>query len=500
MRKALLSGYIASLVILLCTSILVIMFPAEMDWPLPIVILAGIINLICMVFYIRFVRHELQQPLSDMADWAGEIRQGNLRARLVEQPHSSSGLIDDVNRASEWLEALADDMEGQLELQRKNLDSKTRSLQLLYDVARGINFATEVENLISRLMLTSADAVGAKAASARLKNQVSELPIAELNFDSSLTEVEKFCVDFCDPFSSQVDIRMERVLDEMRKAGYYPHASLTGFEILVVPLQYLSVVNGVYFLFIERGKISISDDVRELLVSIGRQLGMAIEKARLETEVGLAPRVRERMHLANELHDSLAQTLASLKFQVRVLDEMLRHERDAVVWTELERIEAGIKEANIEVRELITHFRAPVHGGGLMPAIQSALLRFRKETKIETYFHNEWDDISLDSEEEINVLRVVTESLANIRKHSAASNVRVLLRNSGTIYRVLIEDDGRGFEPLKSGEVSEQHYGLSIMRERAVAIDGSLQVESETGEGTRVMLEFNPVQSVKRVY
>ena len=492
-----LCGYTASLIILLGIGILAIMAPARTNWLLSIVILAGIVNVICIALYVRFIQTELQQPLSDMADWAGEIRQGNLRARLVEQPHSSSGLIDDVNRASEWLEALADDMEGQLELQRKNLESKTRSLQLLYDVVRGINFATEVENLISRLMHTSADAVGAKAASARLKNQVSELPIAELNFDSSLTEVEKFCVDYCDPFSSEVDIRMDRVLDDMRSAGYCPDASLTRFEILIVPLQYLSVINGVYFLFIERGKISISDDVRELLVSIGRQLGMAIERARLESEVGLAPRVRERMHLANELHDSLAQTLASLKFQVRVLDEMLRHERDAVVWTELERIEAGIKEANIEVRELITHFRAPIYGGGLIPAIQSALLRFRKETKIETYFHNEWDDVTLESEEEINVLRIVTESLANIRKHSAASNVRVLLRNSGTFYRLLIEDDGCGFDPLKAVDVSDQHYGLSIMQERAAVIDGSLQVESETGEGTRVMLEFIPVQSVR---
>ena len=52
-------------------------------------------------------------------------------------------------------------------------------------------------------------------------------------------------------------------------------------------------------------------------------------------------------------------------------------------------------------------------------------------------------------------------------------------------------------DPLKAVDVSDQHYGLSIMQERAAVIDGSLQVESETGEGTRVMLEFIPVQSVR---
>ena len=81
MRKALLCGYTASLIILLGIGILAIMAPAGTNWLLSIVILAGIVNVIWIALYVRFIQTELQQPLSDMGDWAGEIRQGNLRAR-----------------------------------------------------------------------------------------------------------------------------------------------------------------------------------------------------------------------------------------------------------------------------------------------------------------------------------------------------------------------------------------------------------------------------------
>ena len=499
MKSVLICTYIASLIGLLILGVFDVITITQRNIRTVFVILA-VVNVSSAFCYVYIVRRQLQQPLDDIVRWAGEIRQGNLRARLGVQSSSNIALVDDVNRASEWLEALADDMEGQLDLQRTNLESKSRSLQLLYDVARGINFATEVEHLIARLMNICAEAVGARGASARLKSQQSEFPVAELNLDVHLKQVEKFCVEHCEIFTSDVDVRMEGVLSAMQEQGLSIHPGLKPLELILVPLEYLSNINGVYILFIERGKISISDDVRELLVSIGRQLGMAIEKARLEAEVDIVPRMHERLNLANELHDSLAQTLASLKFQVRVLDETLRQEKEAVVWTELERIEAGITEANIEVRELITHFRAPVHSGGLIPAIQSALLRFRKESKIETYFQNEWDKVILHPDQEVNILRVVTESLANINKHSTASNVRVLLSHTDMKYRILVEDDGCGFDQSMVHDHLNQHYGLSIMGERASVIGGELHVESEPGDGTRVMLEFYPSQINRRLH
>jgi two-component system, NarL family, nitrate/nitrite sensor histidine kinase NarX len=243
-------------------------------------------------------------------------------------------------------------------------------------------------------------------------------------------------------------------------------------------------------LFAERGRLDPSGEMHELLASIGRQLGLAVEKARLDYEANLLPRMQERANLANELHDSLAQTLASLRFQVRVLDDSLHQGDESAVWAEMERVESSLEEANWELRELIRHFRAPVHRRGLIPAIGAAVSRFRKETRTNTFFQNQWDEIELPDESEVHVLRIVQESLANIRKHSHADNVRVLLSRHEQAYRVLIEDDGEGFSEVEGGETLDDHFGMSIMQERAALIGGDLKVESELGEGTRILLSF----------
>jgi len=203
-------------------------------------------------------------------------------------------------------------------------------------------------------------------------------------------------------------------------------------------------------------------------------------------------RLEQRAQLANELHDSLAQTLASLKFQVRVLDDTLRQDSEQAIWHEMERIEGSIDEANLELRELIAHFRAPQSEYGLVSGIQRLLSRLRKEAGIEVVLQNQSIESQLDSETETQLLRIVQEALANVRKHSRAHMVRVLLtQDAVTHLRIVIEDDGEGMSEEKTVESEAHHFGLEIMRERAESIQAELTIESEPGEGTRVAIELN---------
>ncbi len=453
-----------------------------------LVLLCAAGALVCLA--VHSVRSCLYRPLARVASWAAEIRQGNLSARIGDGDELG-GPVDDINRAADWLEALALDKERELENQKSDSERKSRSLQLLYDVATGINNATEVEQLTARFMYTLADVVGARAASLRLRDaEGSARAIADFNLEGALLTAEQFAGGHPRLFDIDADIDMDDVRAHMQRLGETVPAELAAFRLMVVPLQYLERVKGVYLLFIERGRLDDSAELRELLVSIGRQLGLAVEKARLDYEAHLLPRMQERAMLANELHDSLAQTLASLRFQVRVLDDTLHGTDDAAVWTELERIESSLEEANTELRELIRHFRAPVHRRGLIPAISAAVSRFRKESRINTFFQNRWDEIDVPDEWEVHVVRIVQEALANIRKHSRADNVRVLLNRDGPAYRVLIEDDGEGFAGDNGTDLLDDHFGLSIMRERAAVIGAELKVESEAGEGTRVVLRF----------
>ena len=203
-------------------------------------------------------------------------------------------------------------------------------------------------------------------------------------------------------------------------------------------------------------------------------------------------RIEERTRLANELHDSLAQTLASLKYQVRVLDDTLRQDSEKAIWQEMERIEDSIDEANVELRELIAHFRAPLSGQGLVFGIQRLISRFRKETGTTIVLQNQADEPALSSDEETQLLRIVQEALANVRKHSEANLVRVLLsRDTDHQFRIIIEDDGEGMSEQQMPNESDHHFGLAIMRERAASVGAELVIESEPGEGTRVLITMN---------
>jgi two-component system nitrate/nitrite sensor histidine kinase NarX len=89
------------------------------------------------------------------------------------------------------------------------------------------------------------------------------------------------------------------------------------------------------------------------------------------------------------------------------------------------------------------------------------------------------------------VFFIVQEALANIRRHSGAHNVRVMLNNEDDLYTVLIEDDGLGMAEAAEEGAPGAHAGLAIMRERTERLRGQIVIESEPGEGTRIVLMFN---------
>jgi two-component system nitrate/nitrite sensor histidine kinase NarX len=110
---------------------------------------------------------------------------------------------------------------------------------------------------------------------------------------------------------------------------------------------------------------------------------------------------------------------------------------------------------------------------------------------IPVYFQNEWPRQEFSEELELNILRIVQECLANIRKHSQAASVRILLSYRDGEYNLLIEDDGVGFDTSSVVSLRGQHLGLNILRDRAGEINAHLDIESEPDDGTRIHLQFS---------
>ncbi|MCK4708319.1 MAG: histidine kinase, partial [Gammaproteobacteria bacterium] len=190
---------------------------------------------------------------------------------------------------------------------------------------------------------------------------------------------------------------------------------------------------------------------------------------------------------------SLAQTLASMRLQVRVLDEMLHQDDEATTWQQLERIENTVDEANTELRGLISHFQAPIRKQALVPAVQDIVKRFRLDSDIHIFFqHTINNSLDLSDKYHLEVIRIIQEALNNLRKHSEANVARIMIRRTNKDrLHILIEDDGIGLKTLPENSKPGEQIGLKSMKERASRLKADFAMESEPGEGTRITFEFD---------
>ncbi len=202
-------------------------------------------------------------------------------------------------------------------------------------------------------------------------------------------------------------------------------------------------------------------------------------------------RILERTWLAHELHDSLAQTLASVRYHIRNLDHAIQGGDECEIYELLEIVEDNVEVANTELRALISRFRAPMEEDSLIPAIKNIIRKFRDETGLNAVFQNRLaEDIEFAAAVVFQVVRIIQEAVANIRKHARADLVRVMLSLESERCHLLIEDDGCGFDPALSAGGRDEHFGLKVMRERADRMGGELDIDSIPGEGTRIRLTF----------
>jgi len=475
--------------------------PMQMATP---VLLASVLAVLVGVVVTGFrLRRHLLLPLVRLESSVAQVCQGEPGATLShEDTGVLTNMVEDIDSLNEELTDLYEDMDSRVARHTTRLAQKTASLKILYDVAASINQAGNLDELLLRFLRVLKEMVNGMAATVRLVQEDGRMRLVGsigLN-DAILTEHEMLPLDLCvcGTALSPGDILCEREDRYCAKKLSRNMFGVDEVELVSVPLEYHDEVLGLYHVFVRKPGISGREDIMELLTTIGSHLGMAVAKQQSDREARRLSIVEERTALAHELHDSLAQTLASLRFQVRMLqDELSSGDRDAAI-QDLGRISNGLDEAHTELRELLHGFRAPVDQRGLVSALEKLVQRFEQESGVKGFFHREGRDPVLSSSEEMQILRIAQESLTNIRKHAQAHTVRVLLSTRGdSALALLIEDDGRGFEDAAKIGRPGEHIGLSIMEERARRLGGELRIESDPGEGTRIELNYRPTNRKK---
>ena len=237
-------------------------------------------------------------------------------------------------------------------------------------------------------------------------------------------------------------------------------------------------------------QVTLSQAERSLLDALAAHLAGAMEILRvnaLEREAGIA---QERIFIARELHDSIAQSLAFLKIQAQLMRDALAKGDDEAVRRTVDEIDAGVRESYGDVRELLMHFRTRTDGEDIEPALRLTLQKFEHQCGLPTAMSISGHGLPLSPDQQIQVLHIVQEALSNVRKHARAGCVRLDVRRQPQ-WRFEVRDDGVGFEH-RAPHADETHVGLRIMAERAERIGAALEVISRPGQGTSIVLTLPP--------
>ena len=434
----------------------------------------------------RRVRRDLHDPLTELYAWALEMCSGDFSTRVPAHGKGDAyrKLAFHINRLSEALERLANDMDDVVCRQTERLREKNASLELLYEVAASINRLDSIDEILRVSAGSMMDMVGARGAMVCLRDAAGEM--------SATVRIGE-CPEGFEPDAGGVVASIDGPTPAPAGLGAGPGDSSavpdeTGAGTVTVPLDHKGVSLGVICLFTESSEPAEPRERHRLLLSVGRHLGMSIAKARTDDESKMLSIVRERAAIAYELHDSLAQTLASLRLQADMLADSLTGAGRAP--QELTRIRTTLEAANVELRELIAGFRAPVNGRDLRTALEEMAARYTARGALTVHLQIDGELPELPAGPQLQVVRIVGEALANACAHSGGNLARVLVRSDAASMRVLVEDDGEGFSTPRCEDAPGEHIGLSVMRERARWLGGTLAIESEPGEGTRVTLDF----------
>lgn len=224
----------------------------------------------------------------------------------------------------------------------------------------------------------------------------------------------------------------------------------------------------------------------ELALAFAHQAAIAIANARLLSELQGSAMLQERQRLARDLHDAVTQQLFSASLIGEVLPQIWLDNPDQAL-EYLEDLRILTRGALAEMRSLLAELRpSAITDTPLPDLVQHLVAAFTGRTRIAVDFAVAGNAL-LPPEVQIAFYRVAQEALQNIGKHAGARTVHIDLDVQPGAIRLLIEDDGNGFDPERA---PADHFGLAIMRERVEAAGGVLRIDSRPHAGARIEAQW----------
>ena len=201
----------------------------------------------------------------------------------------------------------------------------------------------------------------------------------------------------------------------------------------------------------------------------------------------------ERQRMRREIHDGVAQTLSYLTVKTDSVGKMLNDNKVPQAISGMEDMRRAVDETYKAVRESLDQLSVEVGTVPFTVAVGDYLKQFEEANGIHAHLEAEGAISGLSTVDELQIVRIIQESLANVRKYSQAESVSVTLKNIPNGVALAVKDDGKGFDTSAAPGDGIGHHGLKVMAERAESLGGTFTVSAAPDQGTEVRV-FLPVR------
>jgi nitrate/nitrite-specific signal transduction histidine kinase len=432
------------------------------------------------------LKRYIVRPVEQLSKGVMEIGAGNLdyRVNVVHQ--------DELGELAESF----DNMRQQLKESRLEMEHRNRELSVMNEVGFQVNQSLDLQEVLDSALKTVTENLGAEVGLIFLHQAGSDRFVLCASRGASVAlcqEIEHRRMQPSKDISSQVartdqpfyaaDLSIvstfDGLFDDLHNRSYTN-----------VPLRSKGKVIGTMGLISAAGK-PLPESSLSVVEAVGNQIGMVVENAQLYRQLRYMAVLEERDRLAREMHDDLAQALGYLNIKASITNDLFTNGQIDQAQESLLELKRVAKFIYTDVRESIFNLRTAVSSLGFIPTLQDYLEEYRAHYGMDVQLLIGYDElIELLPEVASQLLRVLQEALTNVRKHAEANKVWVRYQQDSSLIIIQVEDDGKGFNPMQITEAGQQHIGLQVMQERMESIGGSIEVASQPGQGTRVILRL----------
>jgi len=436
------------------------------------------LTIILVVIIMFQLSRRVETPLSELTNSAKKIIDGDYTAHTkLTQQDELGFLANTMNQMADAISQSHLDLEKRVEQKTAELRQSNDSLELLFETSSLISQSSE--NLQLDPILTKLSKI----------SKLDDLDLCLMTSEGS-TPFEHLITTDKELSQRCIEMDCDNCITETVNCTSHPNKD--GKISISYPLIKGEFNYGVLVCNLPAGA-TLEAWQHQLLSSITAQIATGLKLRHQSEQTRRLALTSERMVIARELHDSLAQALSYLKIQVTRLQKMRqisadKEQIDGVV-TELK---SGLNSAYRQLRELLTTFRLKIDSEGLQHAFEETItqLNNRSDGKINFSLDYQIGDLPLTPNEEIHIMQIAREATQNALHHSKGKNAKVsVFADDNNVINLIIKDDGVGLGPKPE---KLNHYGLAIMKERAKQLGATLSIDSDQNSGTEVKINYLP--------